>query len=767
MSWNPFASKTKIAVFSKALQLADPDDNLITKTIISGLLTGADITDGLTHLAFNGVSAHTDRMMNYARGTYTLGLPQGSKSETTVLDNQDVIDAIDADIPLTWSCALDFNFVTPLTHGHLAIPFLEKQRNYDILTGLLTEHPPGIVYPEPPAPIGNQVYIDSSYRMSVTNVIYNQDLETTDTATLTIYYDLETTHQYKTYFNDEDGELDFTFDSIVENQEETEDVQFTAGVGGYRFGQSYCIAKYRKEIDGIGTLSETTDWWFYDIAAETYPQLNYTPAVDDENTLMPVVPIRFENQDLCDVAHESTDLYKTSKKLLDKVGVDIQDLREAVNDNPDVGDIDHAYVMWGINLRDPSPLSIRYLAEFFDHLYDIALINQANLNNSLIYGLSVGQNQYVFGDFITPGGTSTKIVDVHSDWESNSYTITTRNTNNPISLEEQGLDVGIEYTSISSTRVNGSIGDVGFATMELTAEGVPNSYVSTPHPVDLSETIFRLQVTDSYYKEITIKGLTHYNRVYRNKTIWTTIGDVLAGWADDDDAEDNFVVPLHYGIARKLAPYERNYLYLEALHLIVNGYDKFKVKFYERGIFTVICVIILAVLFIFTRNPQFLSAAGTMLAFEVLSQILPADILAYVKVAYLLYAVVTFDYTALIDGTATAAAYLTAASMAIQVAQLPMDYRMLQLQGEFEDLAEAQQAEAEELRTAYEALDVASILDPGLLLNNANFLPMFFASPTDMFNLRIGNKNPGLMSIKGPEFYVANSLQLPDNGFTG
>jgi hypothetical protein len=156
-----------------------------------------------------------------------------------------------------------------------------------------------------------------------------------------------------------------------------------------------------------------------------------------------------------------------------------------------------------------------------------------------------------------------------------------------------------------------------------------------------------------------------------------------------------------------------------------------------------------------------------MLAFEVLSAILPEDIMAIVKVAYLIFAVATLDFTALLEGTATAATYLAAASMAVKVAQLPMDYRLHKTQKEFEDLEELQREQSEELRIANEALDVTSILDPGLLLNNANFIPMFFAAPTDMFNLRIGNKNPGLLSLKQPEFFVANKLQLPDNGFTG
>lgn len=120
--------------------------------------------------------------------------------------------------------------------------------------------------------------------------------------------------------------------------------------------------------------------WTYDTKSNDYPALNYQNLSSLDSPFYPIVPIRHNNVDYCHEDHWSTDRYTTSKKLLKIVGMDIQALREAINENPDIDQIDHAFFMFGVQLQDESQSAKRYLFHFFDHLGSLAPnINQRSI----------------------------------------------------------------------------------------------------------------------------------------------------------------------------------------------------------------------------------------------------------------------------------------------------------------------------------------------------------------------------------------------------
>lgn len=108
--------------------------------------------------------------------------------------------------------------------------------------------------------------------------------------------------------------------------------------------------------------------WLYDTNSNTYPGLDYTEAAGSESPFYPVVPLRYENTDYCHEDEWDTVRYLTSKKLLSIMGMDIQALREGINENPNIDDVDHAYFMFGVQLQDESKSAKRYLCAFFEHI---------------------------------------------------------------------------------------------------------------------------------------------------------------------------------------------------------------------------------------------------------------------------------------------------------------------------------------------------------------------------------------------------------------
>jgi len=108
--------------------------------------------------------------------------------------------------------------------------------------------------------------------------------------------------------------------------------------------------------------------WMYNTNSNTYPELDYVEAVGSESPFYPVVPLRYDNTDYCHEDDWDTVRYMTSKKLLRIMGMDIQALREGINENPNIDDVDHAYFMFGVQLQDESQSAKRYLCAFFEHM---------------------------------------------------------------------------------------------------------------------------------------------------------------------------------------------------------------------------------------------------------------------------------------------------------------------------------------------------------------------------------------------------------------
>ena len=113
-----------------------------------------------------------------------------------------------------------------------------------------------------------------------------------------------------------------------------------------------------------GTLKS----WMYDTSDNTYPQLDYVASTGGASPFYPVVPLRYENTDYCHEDEWGTERYRTSKKLLSIIGIDIQALRTGINENPDIDQVDHAYFMFGVQLQDEHQAAKRYLCAFFEHM---------------------------------------------------------------------------------------------------------------------------------------------------------------------------------------------------------------------------------------------------------------------------------------------------------------------------------------------------------------------------------------------------------------
>jgi hypothetical protein len=756
MGW--FSSDTIISVHSNALPLADPDDDALGKAIIGALLEEQQILPAITQLTFNGIGSKVNNMMRYARDYYTLGLPNGYVSTIDNIADSLVETAINDNLSLLYGSQVELNYITSLSHFHILLPWLVKTRGYDESTGFCTIPPETLVYPNPPGgPTGSYKYSGRTDLLVISDVTLIGD-PGTGSATYRIDYTLKSTFHYYTVYTDWEGLSHRTHWNTTITTTDTEDTIITTGIAGYRIGEEYLVARYYPKDSGGSIDPNSPKYWYYDMSSGLYPTLEQPGASDLTDYMMPVVPLRYNNQDLCRPEVQDTPLYKTSKRMMNKIAVDIDEVAAALNSNSAIGDMDHAYIMFGINLQTTRNESIKYLTEFFDFLHDNSAVTQVDFNTAMSEGKILPENVYKFSKFTNPAsGTNYTMGDS-----------TIVNSDNEVSLEENGLDVYLKYNWIESSLVNGSIGTVGTATKELKTYEGDVVFWGTTASRNNTEIILKLQVSANVYKQVIVSGARIINNVYGKQYAIVTTVDKVINSAD----EDNFIIPMHYGVSRRLPLINRNALYLEAIHCIVQSIHFQEVKWYQKGIFKVFCSIVLVVVGgILTLFGQGwigvpLMKAGVAMAFmEILTQVLPMDTLKILMYIYMVYSIYSLNWAGLIDGTATAAEYLMVVSMAAEVSKIPMQMRHDAKMKEFEGLEVANEAKLAELEEAEKALDTQSrYLDPGLLLDGIRYTPVITTTVEDFINSKIWN-NAGTEVLNSCAYYHDNAKRLPDNSF--
>lgn len=630
-----FSSKTKISVFSGTYPLMESNPKALTDATLLAILSGNSIANEVLNTALSGMSFKIDRMRTYAKNHYTLGLSTGHHTETKIFSDTAIADVITEDLSAPHGVIVDFNFVGPMT-AHMAImPFLLSVRGWDPNNSTVLFAPPNVTFPR----IANAVLF---YQVHIEDI----EMESGN-ASVQITYRRRAYYRYPIFTEF----AEFADDLFTES--------YTIPVG-LTFGQDYCYAVYRL-LDSGGVASETVNWWYYALASQKYPELSFDEILNEPDNSLPVVPIRRENLDMTREAVQTTELYQTSQRLLDFVNIDINAVAEIINTNPDVAEIDHAYIQFGIDLQTENNEAIRYLVEFFDYLADVASVSMLQNTRYRILNGGTPQNIYTFDASTTDPLPATGSYAWDRAVGDTQAVLNMVNNTLSTPTEEYGLKTNVVFSYIRSRTRSGVVSEgakIGTATKEIirgvdisemgfnpldrgrdafdarnnrvaysgrdveiveeeetTGEAAARAtYEAGQVPRntgafaswDNSTLILKLQITENTYKHIEVSGLSHRNEIYGPVgTIVTTLSNVY-----DDPDEHSFIIPIHYNVSKKLPILSRNTMYEEAFMLVLNSYVLTKVKWYQKGIFKLIVTVVALVLAVKFGQPYFLKLAA-------------------------------------------------------------------------------------------------------------------------------------------------------------
>lgn len=493
----------------------------------------------------------------------------------------------------------------------------------------------------------------------------------------------------------------------------------------------------RYQVEGETTVR----YWRYRVGEGTYPSLEgaLSTSYTEAGTYWPFVLFRREKVNRTATTWHDTEEYKTTQKMLEYVNIDFQQMGEAIHENPDIKDVEQAAMVMAVPAKTQHPLEMEYLFEYFKSLY--------------LEGYDA--------DSFNPSGGS----------KFSRFLAEQRRGKNVITLQDAGYQMHMDYTSLHIRNRSGKIGPVGTYSNELGSSqkevkyqvNVDGELETRTRLAEVKGRVFRKQVTDTLYEELVVEGLRLRYEIWKgHETKFTADADEL-------------LIPLDKAITDQFSLQQREVLLTRSLHLVFNSRVTQKVKWYQSGIFKAVLVIAAIVIAFYTGQ------------FEAIQLAIAAGSVAAVAMAVLTVVVKTvgfqmaFKYTAKAIGP-EAAFVLAIVAMAVGAGKgmkagglknAPWATELLaagtglmnavggaygelieDLQGDYMDLLETQDARMEELDNANALLGSTVALDPLTFIEGE--------TPDNFYQRTVHSGNIGAVGIDAIHHYATLALKLPE-----
>lgn len=322
--------------------------------------------------------------------------------------------------------------------------------------------------------------------------------------------------------------------------------------------------------------------------------LDVTVGTSTDAEYFPILPIRLNNVSITDPIY--ADLYESSRKLYKRATKrqKLIDLVEEVEDNPDLDEIDYAYVQWAVTLNSKEKEAIKYLYAFWKDL-----IPFHGLPSNYISTLVGSQAEYAAA------------IAAEQEWieaQSNMFhpLYNTPRPQVPYLTEPQifslnfvtdhadlsGWDNRVKFSFIDELTNSGlgkpdaKAGDYwivkGNPTTWVTAHGVfsrsgfngdsDRRLITNSMPTML----IYWQMSETQHKIVRVHGAVHENFIYRGKAVRTNSDEAL-----DDVDDSGFLIPLHMPSLRNSGLVSATQLASTNTYIIFNSYQVYKKKWYQ------------------------------------------------------------------------------------------------------------------------------------------------------------------------------------------
>lgn len=346
----------------------------------------------------------------------------------------------------------------------------------------------------------------------------------------------------------------------------------------------------------------------------------------------PFLPLRLDNTSISDAAYTSNGLYDETKKAYRRATTKSFDkIVSEVEDNPSIGDIDYAYVMWGCSLNVQENACRKYIYNFFKEMqqfqtattttmseyqaqvtaYEDALVAldawEATVNGQTNQDYSLAGPRPVIPNISNPTTTTLKLqtnsslmpsYDIRLNWVFIEETVHSGTfTFHPV--------VGAARNSVKGELELVDGPSLDFIERTGIKERGADYFTSVSHSIPSMEIYW--QISDTQYRKLTIHGLVHENYVYGGKAVVISSKEALA-----DTDISGFIVPLHSPTMKAMSIVDYTQMATADMHILFNSYEITKQKWYQTLLFKILLIILIIVLVVVIAPGGFAAGSGIL-----------------------------------------------------------------------------------------------------------------------------------------------------------
>jgi hypothetical protein len=344
------------------------------------------------------------------------------------------------------------------------------------------------------------------------------------------------------------------------------------------------------------------------------PALNAMFTANNANVgkFFPIIPVRLDNAAVQYSAWPH--LYEPAKKAYKKaIGKKYDDLIENVADNPSLGDIDYAYMVFGVSLNTKENVGKAYIYNFFKLLGQDPTLGSDDYDAFKASWEAAHQSQL---EWIEWAERNIEREDSSPWWVDPEpvkipYPVMPKETLNLSQWIHYNVAISWNFIkeTVNSGKANPTAKPGDYFISQGTSDEFEPVYWNEREESDSGGFISKIfakvfgekesnhtiyidyQETDNKWTRLTIRGLTHNNVVYSGRGVFTNTKQAL-----EDPEESGFIIPLHENIFNSTKLIDRTQLGMSCCYLVFNCYVSRKQKWYETSIFKVIVIIILVVI---------------------------------------------------------------------------------------------------------------------------------------------------------------------------
>jgi DNA-binding ferritin-like protein (Dps family) len=339
-------------------------------------------------------------------------------------------------------------------------------------------------------------------------------------------------------------------------------------------------------------------------------------------TFFPVIPVRIDNRFV------SSDYYGDIHPWVEKAvrratNFTYEKLVEQVSDNPSLGDIDYAYMVFGASLNTPENTAKRYIYEFFKR---VGLANGTSALNSFWTNYSAAVQSW--SDWVK-WYTQLRHVSPRDRDSSISYEMPERlaipelPVTNIVVSAAANYSVVIGFSGVAETTHAGKFTPTAKVNELRIYSAAPQILYGYPEYAEGSNSkwggfnmeevgrveaiVIEWQVSANTYRRLRVTNPTHTNYVYEGRAVKISSSEALSS-----GNESGFIIPMQDEVLRALPLTVATQLVTASNYLVFNCYKTVKQEWYETAFFKFILIIVIVVVAVYTGTDGGMLSGGLL-----------------------------------------------------------------------------------------------------------------------------------------------------------